>query len=203
MGAPIIKQQDPTLVALITKEFNSITPENCQKWGEIRNEDGSWKWEDSDAFINFGSKHKMHMVGHTLGWHSQIPESVFKNKDGSYISKEALAKKQQEHITTLVDRYKGKISAWDVVNEAVGDDNKMRASHWYNIMGDDFLVNAFNLAHDTDPKAHLMYNDYNNEQEGKRNATIEMLKRLQKHKVPIHGLGMQAHVGLASDMKIF
>jgi endo-1,4-beta-xylanase len=203
LGAPIIKQQDPALVALITKEFNSITPENCQKWGEIRNEDGSWKWKDSDAFINFGSKHKMHMVGHTLGWHSQIPESVFKNKDGSYISKEALAKKQQEHITTLVDRYKGKISAWDVVNEAVGNDNNMRASHWYNIMGDDFLVNAFNLAHETDPKAHLMYNDYNNEQEGKRNATIEMLKRLQKRNVPIHGLGMQAHVGLASDMKIF
>jgi endo-1,4-beta-xylanase len=73
LGAPIIKQQDPALVALITKEFNSITPENCQKWGEIRNEDGSWKWKDSDAFINFGSKHKMHMVGHTLGWHSQIP----------------------------------------------------------------------------------------------------------------------------------
>jgi endo-1,4-beta-xylanase len=134
LSASIIKQQDPALVALITKEFNSITPENCQKWGEIRNEDGSWKWEDSDAIINFGSKHKMHMVGHTLGWHSQIPESVFKNKDGSYISKEALAKKQKEHITTLVDRYKGKIAAWDVVNEAMGDDNKMRTSHWYNIM---------------------------------------------------------------------
>jgi endo-1,4-beta-xylanase len=203
LSASIIKQQDPALVALITKEFNSITPENCQKWGEIRNEDGSWKWEDSDAIINFGSKHKMHMVGHTLGWHSQIPESVFKNKDGSYISKEALAKKQKEHITTLVDRYKGKIAAWDVVNEAMGDDNKMRTSHWYNIMGDDFLVNAFNLAHETDPKAHLMYNHYNNEQEGKRNATIEMLKRLQKRKAPIHGLGMQAHVGIASDMKNF
>jgi endo-1,4-beta-xylanase len=203
LSASIIKKQDPKLVALITKEFNSITPENCQKWGEIRNEDGSWKWEDSDAIVNFGSKHNLHMVGHTLGWHSQIPDSVFKNKDGSYISKEALAKKQQEHITTLVGRYKGKIAAWDVVNEAMGDDNKMRPSHWYNIMGDDFLVNAFNLAHEVDPKAHLMYNDYNNEQEGKRNATVEMLKRLQKLGAPIHGLGMQAHVGLASDMKNF
>jgi len=203
LGVSIIKQQDPKLVALINKDFNSITPENCQKWGEIRNEDGSWKWADSDAFVDFGSKHNLHMVGHTLGWHSQIPESVFKNKDGSFISKEALAKKQKEHITTIVDRYKGKLAAWDVVNEAVGDDNKMRTSHWYNIMGDDFLVNAFNLAHEVDPKAHLMYNDYNNEQEGKRNATIEMLKRLQKRNAPIHGLGMQAHVGLASDMKNF
>ena len=203
LSASIISKQDPKLTALITKDFNSITAENCQKWGEVRNEDGSWKWQDSDAYVNFGTQHNMHIVGHTLGWHSQIPDSVFKNKDGSYIAKEALAKKQQEHITTLVDRYKGKIAAWDVVNEAMGDDNKMRTSHWYNIMGDDFLVNAFNLAHETDPKAHLMYNDYNNEQEGKRNATIEMLKRLQKRKAPIHGLGMQAHVGIASDMKNF
>ena len=203
LSASIIKKQDPKLNALIVKEFNSITAENCQKWGELRNEDGSWKWQDSDALVNFGTQHKLHIVGHTLGWHSQIPDSVFKNKDGSFISKAALAKKQQEHITTLVDRYKGKIAAWDVVNEAMGDDNKMRPSHWYNIMGDDFLVNAFNLAHEVDPKAHLMYNDYNNEQAGKRNATIEMLKRLQKNGAPIHGLGMQAHVGLESDMKNF
>lgn len=203
LGVSIIKQQDPKLVALINKEFNSITPENCQKWGEIRNEDGSWKWGDSDAFVAFGSKHNLHMVGHTLGWHSQIPDSVFKNKNGSYISKEALAKKQQEHITTVVERYKGKLAAWDVVNEAVGDDNKMRDSHWYKIMGDDFLVNAFNLAHETDPKAHLMYNDYNNERKEKRQATIDMIKRLQKRDVPIHGLGMQAHIGLGTNMQEF
>lgn len=203
LSARIIHTQDPKLVALINKDFNSITPENCQKWGEIRNEDGSWKWADSDAFVEFGTKHKLHMVGHTLGWHSQIPDSVFKNKDGSYISKEELAKKQKEHISTLVDRYKGKLAAWDVVNEAVGDDGKMRESHWYKIMGDDFLANAFNLAHEADPKAHLMYNDYNNERSDKRQVTIEMLKRLQKRDVPIHGLGMQAHVGLETNMQDF
>lgn len=203
LNVNIIRQQDPKLIALINKDFNSITPENCQKWGEIRNEDGSWKWQDSDAFVDFGLKHNLHMVGHTLAWHSQIPDSVFKNKDGNYISKKALAKKQKEHITTIVERYKGKLAAWDVVNEAVGDDNKMRESHWYKIMGDDFFLNAFNLAHEVDPKAQLLYNDYNNEQQGKRNATIEMLKRLQKRGAPIHGLGMQAHIGLASDMNNF
>lgn len=203
LGVNIIRQQDPKLVALINKDFNSITPENCQKWGEIRNEDGSWKWADSDAFVEFGSKHNLHMVGHTLAWHSQIPDSVFKNKDGSYISKDALAKKQKEHITTLVERYKGKLAAWDAVNEAVGDDGKMRDSHWYKIMGDDFIVNAFNIAHEVDPKAHLMYNDYNNEQKGKREVTIDMLKRLKKRGAPVHGLGMQAHVGVDADMKNF
>lgn len=203
LSARIIRQQDPKLVALINKDFNSITPENCMKWGEVRNEDGSWKWTDADAFVEFGSKHNLHMVGHTLGWHSQIPDSVFKNKDGSYISKTELAKKQKEHITTIVERYKGKLAAWDVVNEAVGDDGKMRDSHWYKILGDDFLVNAFNLAHEVDPKAHLLYNDYNNERADKRQATLDMLTRLQKRGAPVHGLGMQAHIGLETNLQDF
>jgi endo-1,4-beta-xylanase len=203
LNVDIIRKQEPKLMGLLLKDFNSITPENCQKWEEIRNEDGTWNWEDSDALVNFGSKHNLYTVGHTLAWHSQIPDSVFKDKNGNYITKEALAKKQREHITTLVDRYKGKIAAWDVVNEAVGDDNKMRESHWYKILGDDFMVNAFNLAHETDPKAHLLYNDYNNEQKAKRAATIEMLKRLQARGAPIHGVGMQAHIGLASTIKDF
>ena len=66
-----------------------------------------------------------------------------------------------EHITTLVGRYKGKLAAWDVVNEAVGDDNVMRKSHYYKILGEDFIDLAFNLAHEVDPQAHLLYNDYN------------------------------------------
>ncbi|ACE84280.1 endo-1,4-beta-xylanase [Cellvibrio japonicus] len=196
LSASIINQADPQLVTLIARDFNSITPENCMKWGEIRNADGSWKWADADAFVAFGEQHNLHMVGHTLVWHSQIPDSVFKNKDGNYISKTALQKKMQEHITTLAGRYKGKLHAWDVVNEAVDDNLKMRESHWYKILGEDFIYQAFNLAHEVDPKAHLLYNDYNIERTGKREATIEMIKRLQKRGMPIHGLGIQGHMGI-------
>lgn len=203
LSVQIIKQQDPALIALVNKEFNSITPENCMKWGEVRHANGSWNWQHTDAFVDFGSKHNLHMVGHTLGWHSQIPDSVFMDKDGKYISKAELEKKQKDHITTIVERYKGKLAAWDVVNEAVGDDNKMRDSHWYKIMGDDFLVNAFNLAHEVDPKAQLLYNDYNNERPEKRQATVDMIKRLQQRGTPIHGLGMQAHIGLETNMQDF
>jgi endo-1,4-beta-xylanase len=190
------KNEDPRITALIRKEFSSITPENCMKWGVLRNAQGEWNWADTDAFVNFGSEHQLHMVGHTLVWHSQIQDEVFKNADGSYISKAALQKKMEQHISTLAGRYRGKLAAWDVVNEAVGDDNKMRESHWYNIMGEDFIYNAFALAHEVDNKAHLMYNDYNNEQPEKREATLAMLKRLQKRGAPIHGLGIQAHIGL-------
>jgi endo-1,4-beta-xylanase len=190
------KNEDPRITALIRKEFSSITPENCMKWGVLRNAQGEWNWADADAFVNFGSENQLHMVGHTLVWHSQIQDEVFKNADGSYISKAALQKKMEQHISTLAGRYRGKLAAWDVVNEAVGDDNKMRESHWYNIMGEDFIYNAFALAHEVDNKAHLMYNDYNNEQPEKREATLAMLKRLQKRGAPIHGLGIQAHIGL-------
>jgi endo-1,4-beta-xylanase len=196
LSASIIKQADPKLNALISHDFNSITPENCMKWGEIRTEDGGWKWADADAFVAFGQQHKMYSVGHALVWHSQIPDSVFKNKEGNYISKEALLKKMQAHISTLVGRYKGKLQAWDVVNEAVSDDKGMRDSHWYKILGDDFIYKAFNFAHEVDPKAHLMYNDYNIENSGKREAAVEMIKRLQKRGMPIHGLGIQGHLGI-------
>ncbi len=190
------QDSSPRLNALIPREFNSITPENCMKWGVLRNAQGEWNWTDADAFVDFGTQHKLHMVGHTLVWHSQIHDEVFKNADGNYISKAALQQKMAEHITTLAGRYKGKLAAWDVVNEAVSDDNTMRESHWYKIMGDDFIYNAFALAHEVDPKAHLLYNDYNIERSGKREATIDMLKRLQKRGMPIHGLGIQAHLGI-------
>ncbi len=196
LNAHITQGKDEKLTALIAREFNSITPENCMKWGVLRDAEGQWNWTDADSFVAFGTKHNLHMVGHTLVWHSQIHDQVFKNADGSYISKEALQKKMEEHIRTLAGRYKGKLAAWDVVNEAVGDDNKMRDSHWYKIMGDDFIYNAFALAHEVDPKAHLMYNDYNIERTGKREATIDMLKRLKKRGMPIHGLGIQGHLGI-------
>lgn len=188
------KQADIT--EIIKRDFSSVTPENAMKWESVRTEDGGWKWEEADHFVNFATQHKLHAVGHTLAWHSQTPDSVFKNKNGDYIKPAELLKKMEEHITTIVGRYKGKLAAWDAVNEAVGDDNQMRKSHYYNILGEEFIDKAFHLAHEVDPKAHLMYNDYNIEKDGKREACLEMLKRLKKRGVPIQGLGIQGHIAV-------
>jgi endo-1,4-beta-xylanase len=196
INTPIASGQHPDITEIIKRDFSSVTPENSMKWESVRTVDGGWKWEEADQFMNFATQHKLHAVGHTLAWHSQIPDSVFKNEKGEYISAAELAKKMEEHITTIVSRYKGKLAAWDVVNEAVGDDNQMRKSHYYNILGEEFIDKAFHLAHQVDPKAHLMYNDYNIEKDGKREATIEMLKRLIKRGVPIHGLGIQGHIAV-------
>jgi len=191
----LIKNNE-TLLALVAREFNAITPENCMKWEPLRPKDKDWDWTAADKFVEFGQKNNMYIVGHNLVWHSQVPEEVFKNEKGGAVSKENLTLKMQDHITTLVSRYKGKIHAWDVANEAVEDDGSWRKSPWHNIMGEKFIAQAFHIANDVDPKAHLIYNDYNTESPAKRNFIVDMVKRFKKQGVPIHGVGMQEHLSI-------
>lgn len=191
-------QNDKRMLALVAREFNAITPENCMKWEPLKPNDKEWKWEAADKFVEFGEKHKMYIVGHNLVWHSQVPKEVFQNESGGVISKEALTKKMQDHISTLAGRYKGRIQAWDVVNEAVEDDASWRKTPWYNIMGEDFIAKAFHMAHEVDPKAHLIYNDYNTESPKKRDFIVDMVKKFKKQGVPIQGVGMQDHLGIDS-----
>jgi len=156
---------DKELESLLIRDFNSITPENCLKWESVHPANDTWNWADADTYVDIGTRNHMYVVGHCLAWHSQVPGSVFKNASGDYVSAEELKKKMTDHITTLVGRYKGKIQAWDVVNEALGDEagNPMRKSNYFNILGENFIDHAFHVAHETDPAAHLMYNDYGTE----------------------------------------
>jgi endo-1,4-beta-xylanase len=110
------------------------------------------------------------------------------------VSKEILLKRIQEHINTVVNRYKKDIYAWDVVNEVIADDSAyFRKSPLYQIAGEDFVEMAFRYAHQADPKAQLFYNDYNTEQPLKRDKIYRMLKGLLAKGVPIHGVGLQGH----------
>ncbi len=186
---------DQVLLQLIAREFNAITPENCMKWALINPQNKTWDWQAADKFVDYGEKNNMYIVGHNLVWHSQMPQQVFHER-GTLISKEKLTLKMQDHISTLVARYKNRIHAWDVVNEAVEDDGSWRKSPWYNIMGEDFIAKAFQFAHEADPKAHLIYNDYNTELPAKRSFMVSMIKKFKQQGVPIHGLGMQEHLSL-------
>lgn len=191
-----LMNNDTQLLSLIAREFNAITAENCMKWEPIKPKDKEWDWSAADKFVEFGEKHKMYILGHVLVWHSQVPKEVFQDEKGGVISKEKLTQKMQDHISVLAGRYKGRINAWDVVNEAVEDDGSWRKSPWYNIMGEDFIAKAFHMAHEVDPKAHLIYNDYNTETPAKRDFIVNMVKKFKKQGVPIHGVGMQEHIGI-------
>lgn len=196
LSTPTLLNGNKPLLSLIAREFNAISPENCMKWEQIRPNNKEWDWTAADKFVEFGEKHKMYILAHVLVWHSQVPASVFQDEKGSVISKEKLTQKMQDHISALAGRYKGRINAWDVVNEAVEDDGSWRKSPWYNIMGEDFIAKAFHMAHEVDPKAHLVYNDYNTESPAKRDFIVNMVKKFKKQGVPIQGVGMQEHLSI-------
>lgn len=138
----------------------------------------------------------MFILGHCLVWHSQVPRSVFVNDDGHTLTRDALLDRMHDHIRTVVGRYKGRVNGWDVVNEALNEDGTMRQSQWYKIIGDDFIVKAFQWAHEADPNAELYYNDYALEGVAKRNGAVELMKRLKSAGVPITGIGLQGHMHL-------
>jgi endo-1,4-beta-xylanase len=183
--------------ALIVQQFNSITPENVMKWAIIHPRPDAYDFSMADKYVEFGQQHHMFIVGHNLCWHSQTPAWVFDDDKGNPLTREALLQRLHEHIQTVVGRYKGRIQSWDVVNEALNEDGTMRQSKWYKIIGDDYVVKAFQFAHEADPAAQLNYNDYNMENPAKRRGAIEIVKKLKAAGVPIAVVGSQAHLHLS------
>ena len=180
--------------ALVKKQFSSMTPENVMKMGPIHPEENRYNWVPADKIADFAQKNSILLRGHTLCWHSQTPNWFFK-KDGQTVTKEELLARMKTHITDVVTRYKGKVYAWDVVNEAINDggDKAMRASEFYKIIGEEYIEKAFEYAHAADPNAKLFYNDYNTENAVKRERIYQLLKKLKEKGVPINGVGLQGH----------
>jgi endo-1,4-beta-xylanase len=191
-------EQDTNGAALVKQQFNAISPENVMKWESIHPRPGTngYDFAAADRYVAFGEKNGMFIVGHTLIWHGQTPRWVFQGEGTNAVTREALLERIRDHIHTVVGRYKGRIKAWDVVNEALSDDGSLRKTQWYRIIGDDYIAKAFEYAHEADPKVELRYNDYSIENERKRNGVIALVKKLQGEKVPIGGLGSQTHANL-------
>lgn len=196
IGSQLMAQSDPQYLSLVRREFNALTMENNMKWLLLQPEEGRWEWTLPDRFMNFGEANNMYMVGHVLIWHSQVPDWVFKGKKNQPANARLVRKRMQNHITTLAGRYKGRIHAWDVVNEAVDEGKGWRKSPWFTTLGPGFMDEAFNLAHEVDNKAQLLYNDYNMHNPKKRAFVVDFVRQLKKRGVPIHGIGMQGHIGL-------
>src|SRR5688572_10616102 len=180
---------------LILEQFSSMTAENAMKMGPIHPKENEYYWRDADSIVAFAKRNNLKLRGHTLCWHNQTPDWLFKDSGGKQVSKEVLLQRLKEHITTVVTRYKGSIYAWDVVNEAISDkkEDYLRNSIWYQVCGDEYITKAFQWAHEADPDALLFYNDYNEIDPVKREKIIRLIKDLQAKGIPVHGIGLQAH----------
>jgi endo-1,4-beta-xylanase len=178
---------------IIEAQFNTISPENALKWESIHPRVDGYNFDPADRYVSFGEKHKMFIIGHCLVWHSQTPRWVFQDAQGAPLTRDALLERMRDHIRTVVGRYKGRIGGWDVVNEALNEDGTMRKSQWFNIIGDDFIIKAFQFAHEADPQAELYYNDYSLENEPKRKGAVELIKKLKAAGVTVTAIGLQGH----------
>ncbi len=184
---------DSTYSTILDREFNMITPENEMKWDATEPSRGTFNFGPADSIVSHASAHGQRMRGHTLVWHSQLPGWVRSIADAN-----TLRSVMKNHITTEMSHFKGKIYAWDVVNEAFADGSSQhRSSVFQNVLGNGFIEEAFRTARAADPSAKLCYNDYNieNWSDAKTQGVYNMVKDFKSRGVPIDCVGLQSHFG--------
>ena len=193
LGNAQLMQPKPLTSQLVQQQFNAVTPENDMKWERIHPSPNTFDFAAADNLVAVAEQNNMYITGHTLLWHSQVPDWVFEDEMGREVSRDVLLSRLKHHIDTIVGRYKGRIQSWDVVNEALNEDGTMRESKWYKILGPEMLEKAFEYAHAADPDAQLYYNDYNLFKPEKRAGAVRIIKQLQAKGLRIDGIGMQGH----------
>jgi endo-1,4-beta-xylanase len=207
VGADLLKK-NRAYRDVVLKEYGSVTPENAAKIECLHPQESHFDFSDFDQIVDLAFKNKKRVHGVALIWHDFSGLEWLKNFRGDSSAWEQMFKK---HIQTVVGHYKGKVRSWDVVNEALNDDGTLRVeddsatdhlgSIWARNLGEDYMTRAFQYAHEADPDALLFYNDFDLQDSTKPKkieAVIAMVKDFEKRGIPIHGLGIQMHIGVSA-----
>ncbi|UYQ65201.1 endo-1,4-beta-xylanase [Streptomyces peucetius] len=184
-------------VSTLNTEFNSVTPENEMKWDALERSRNSFSYGPADQIVSHAQSRGMDVRGHTLVWHSQLPGWV------GNLNATELRSAMNNHITQVMQHYRGKIHSWDVVNEAFqdGGSGARRSSPFQDKLGNGFIEEAFRTARAADPSAKLCYNDYNTDGvNAKSNAVYAMVRDFKQRGVPIDCVGFQSHFNSASPV---
>jgi endo-1,4-beta-xylanase len=202
-------QNNSLYSGVLFTEFNSVTCESAMEFDRVEWAPGSFNFSMADSVVTFAQQHNQRVHGHTLIWHDALPNWVV-NFTGDSAAWENIFK---NHIIGMVSHYKGKVASWDVVNEAIRDDDGTlinqdyagpgSGSLWRQHLGSDYIARAFQYAHAADPNAILFYNDYGNDNGGwndtKLNALLALVANLKSRNIPIGGIGIQMHINIRTD----
>jgi len=186
---------DPIYADTIAREFNSVTPERELKWNVLQPERGVWDFEPADRIVEFAQENGIAVKGHTLVWAQQsvdsTPDWVEQINDP-----DELRAVLEEHITTVMEHYRGQVDRWDVVNEAFQTAGEgLYDNHFHRVLGPGYLADAFAMAHEADPDVRLFLNENVVEYfPTKRAALVDFVTGLLEDGVPIHGVGLQLHL---------
>ena len=185
---------------VIVENFNWVVAENCMKCEVIHPQEGVYDFTLADQFVNKAKAAGMKVMGHCLIWHSQCAPWFHYDGQGNLVSPEVLKKRMREHIFTIVSHFKGRIDAWDVVNEAFEDDGSPRKSLFYQILGTDYIPLAFQYAHEADPSIQLFYNDFSMNKPEKVEGVARFFRPLIQQGLPVTAIGMQGHMILEDNV---
>ena len=181
---------DPKYAAIVNRDFNYLTAEYEMKWSPIENAQGVNNFSGGDTIMSYAETRGMKVKGHALIWHGGLPGWV------TALSPSDLRAAFESHIRAVAGHYRGRVIAWDVVNEAVADDGSgLRDTVFRQKLGDTYIADAFRIAREADPGALLFYNDYGGEGAGAKSDRIyALVKSLRDAGVPIDGVGLQMHI---------
>jgi endo-1,4-beta-xylanase len=171
----------------VRREFNQLEPENQLKFSNLRPTDSGWNFGPADTLVSFAAHNGMRVRGHVFVWHNQVPRWV-----STGATPARLAEILRDHILTLGRRYRNKVFAWDVVNEAFNHDSNegtLRTTLWHNapgigLAGTAYIEQAFRWAREADPNALLFYNDYGAEALNRSDAIYNMAQDFRARRCP-------------------
>lgn len=189
---------DPRYREALKRYCSVIVPMNDLKWEALRHDRNGFDFSGADELVGFARQNGQALRGHALLWGMALPPWAKEMSTKAEAERELI-----RHIETVVDRYKGKIATWDVVNEVIAHeptlDNPYRDTIWQRLLGPEHIEIAFRTAARVDPKARLVINDYDFEDPDpriaiRREVALRIIRRLKDKGIPVHGLGMQAHL---------
>ena len=154
---PFMSDPDPRYRATLAANYDSITAETAMKIEDLQPQRGQFDFTVADAMVAFAEQHGQQVFGHTLSWclDSTMPGWL---RNGSW-SRASLLSVLEQHITAVMAHFRGRVAAWDVVNEALNEDGTRRNCLWKRVIGDDWIEQAFQFARRADPGARLFYNE--------------------------------------------